>query len=77
MIYALELEEGDRQIVLMALAHLSIERPGWDKALHVLALQIDSQRDGRACMYDEFRTLRRRNLASQQPREPGGNAGDA
>jgi hypothetical protein len=57
MRYALELSESDRQMVLMALAHLSEERPGWDDALHRLALQIDNQRDGRALMYDDFRKL--------------------
>ncbi len=54
------LAEGDRQMVLLALAHLSIERPGWENALHVLALQIDDQRDGRAVMFDQFRELKGR-----------------
>jgi hypothetical protein len=55
----LELNEGDRQMVLLALAHLSIERRGWETALHAIALQIDNQRDGRAVMFDEFRKLHR------------------
>jgi len=55
----LELDESDRQMVLMALAHLSVERPGWTHALNTIALQIDSQRDGRAVMFDEFREMHR------------------
>lgn len=53
----LELTESDRQMLLLALAHLSLERPGWDYALNALALQVDNERDGRALMYDEFRAL--------------------
>lgn len=64
MTHALELNEGERQMVLMALAHLSVERPGWDDALNRLALQIDNQGDGRALMYDDFRTLHRRAVVA-------------
>lgn len=46
-------------MLLMALAHLSVERPGWDDALNRLALKVDSDEGGRAVMYDEFRKLRR------------------
>lgn len=55
----LELDESERQMVVMALAHLSVERPGWDDALNRLALRIDNNSDGRAVMYDEFRRLRK------------------
>lgn len=53
------LGEADRQMVLLALAHLSVERPGWEPALHTLALQIDNQSEGRALMFDEFRRLKK------------------
>jgi hypothetical protein len=53
----LSLDEGDRQMVLMALAHLAVEHHGWDYALNRIALQIDNKRDGRAALYDEFREL--------------------
>ena len=53
----LELDEGDRQLVLMALAHLSVERPGWDDALHRIAMKIDNDAVGRPQMYDDFRKL--------------------
>lgn len=54
----LKLEEGERQMVLMALALLSVQRPGWDDELLRIALRIDNRCDGRAVMYDEFRKLR-------------------
>lgn len=66
----LELEEGERQALLMALAHLSVERPGWDDMLNRIAVRIDNVGDGldywgrpvcgRALMYDGFRALRKR-----------------
>jgi hypothetical protein len=62
MKHVLRLEEGERQMVLMALAHLAIERPGWDDALQRLAIQLDNEQRGRPQMYDEFRTLRRLEL---------------
>lgn len=52
----LALSESDRQLVLMALAKLSLERPGWDAALNIIALRVDNNADGRATMYDEFRS---------------------
>lgn len=68
----LELDESERQMVLMALAHLSIERPGWDDALNRIALRIDNEstvrapelhrpddRSPRAAMFDGFREIHR------------------
>jgi len=44
-------------MVLLALAHLANERPGWDDALHRIAVRIDAARDGRAITYDNFKSL--------------------
>ena len=41
MTFPLKLDECQRQMVLMALAHLAVERPGWDYMLSQIALQID------------------------------------
>ena len=38
----LVLSEEDRQMLLMALAHLAVERPGWDHALGEIAARIDN-----------------------------------
>lgn len=57
---ALELSEEHRQAVLLALAHLAVERPGWDDMLSRIALQIDNKNgQGRPTMYDYFRKLHR------------------
>ena len=52
---ALQLEEGERQALLLALGHLSAARPGWDDMLNRIAVRIDNVKDGRAVMFDEFR----------------------
>lgn len=36
-----ELDEGQRQMTLMALAALAVERPGWDMALSEIAAKMD------------------------------------
>ena len=41
--HAIQLEEGQRQMVLLALAKLSIERPGWLDAIEELALRMDNR----------------------------------
>jgi hypothetical protein len=50
-----EIDDAQRQLILLALAHLSIERPGFD--LNTIALLFDNSLDGRAQLYDEFRRL--------------------
>ncbi len=54
----LELEEGDRQLVLLALAVLSLRSPGFDDALNRIAVHIDNVSNGRAQIYDKFRETR-------------------
>lgn len=55
------ISEEERQMLLLALAKLSIERPGWHWALSGLAVKyslvLESQ-DGRA-MFEHFRDLHR------------------
>lgn len=51
----LPMDEGDRQLVLLALATLSIRSPGFDDALNRIAVRIDNVVMGRAQMYDAFR----------------------
>lgn len=54
MTHNLPLSEGQRQMVLMALAHLAVERPGWDYSLSEIALQIDNPGPE---LYKEFKRL--------------------
>lgn len=58
--HVLQLDEGERQALLLSLAHLANERPGWDDMLNRVALRIDNEdsgHPGRAKMYDEFKVL--------------------
>ncbi len=54
----LEIDEGDRQLLLLALAVLSLDSPGFDYALNKIAVRIDNTEADRAIMYDSFRRLR-------------------
>lgn len=47
---AYPLDEGQRQLILMAIAHLAVERPGWDFA----AGEIADVFQGRE-MFDRFK----------------------
>lgn len=38
----IEIEEDERQVILMALAHLAVERPGWRNMLEQVALKMDN-----------------------------------
>jgi hypothetical protein len=68
MEHQLSLDEGDRQLLLLAMAVLSLENPGFDYALNEIAKRIDNVvptpddtvQGGRAKMYDEFRVGRRK-----------------
>jgi hypothetical protein len=66
---ALVLEESDRQLVLMALAILSLECPGFDDALNRIAVRIDNIAEGRSVMYDAFRKYRGPPILRPTPRD--------
>lgn len=54
----LNIDEGQRQMLLMALAHLAVERPGWDYACSEIAKPIDNATpEGRPRLYDRFRAM--------------------
>lgn len=54
--------EGDRQLILMALAHLAVERPGFDYALNLIAMRFDNIEKDRAVLYDRFKVLHKETL---------------
>lgn len=76
----LELEEEERQMVLMALAQLAVRRPGWDYALNHIALRIDNRvglpdrataevpegHESRAEMFDKFKDMHQNELRVNQ-----------
>ena len=37
-----DLDESDRQLILMALAHLAVERPGWNLAIELIVAKMDT-----------------------------------
>ncbi len=55
--FTLRIDEEQRQLLLMALAHLAVERPGWDCALTEIAARIDNHVDGKAELYEKFKQL--------------------
>jgi hypothetical protein len=70
--YVLNLSEGERQALLLALGHLAVERPGWDDMLARIAVRIDNHTEaGRPDLYDKFRELHARMLAASE-RPKGG-----
>jgi len=52
--HTLEIEEGERQAILLALAHLAIERPGWDDMLREIAKKMD---DDHLTLYHHFKAF--------------------
>lgn len=56
--------ESDRQMIVLALAHLAVERPGWETTLRAMA----AERFGAESMFDDFRKLHKEALR-YAPRE--------
>ena len=48
----LQLAEEDRQVIVLALAHLAVDRPGWDDLLQRIASEL-----GGLEMYKEFERM--------------------
>jgi hypothetical protein len=62
-IHQVNLEEGQRQMIIIALAELSIDRPGWTNALEKIALLMDNKdENGYAEMFEKLRQNHTRNL---------------
>jgi hypothetical protein len=56
--HIITLEEGQRQILLLALAKLSIERPGWLDAIERIAFLMDNRTmQGKPELLYEFRRI--------------------
>lgn len=59
LVHSIQIEEGQRQLVILALALLSLDRPGWFWACEEIALLMDNKdQAGRAEMFEEFRRNR-------------------
>jgi len=54
--FTFTVEDAERQMILLALAELSIARPGWIDTLESIALKMDNRNaDGHAEMFERFR----------------------
>jgi hypothetical protein len=74
--HTIVLDESQRQAVLLALAHLALERPGWDYMLSIIAGKMDNQTpEGRPAMYEEFKRMHRPGQFHSPSDVPAGLAG--
>lgn len=55
MAHTIIFEEGERQAVLLALACLALDRPGWDEFLSDIAAKMDNTKDGKPEMFSQFK----------------------
>lgn len=56
--HTLTIDESQRQLLLMALAMLAVERPGFNEALAEIAIKVDNNVRGKAKMFEAFKELR-------------------
>jgi hypothetical protein len=66
----IEVEEDERQVILMALAHLAVERPGWRNMLEQVALKMDNQVESAPELFTAFWTLRHERVRDSLPENP-------
>lgn len=64
--HAFRIDEGQRQALLLAMAHLAVERPGWDFMLSEIGLDMDNVVDGRPELFDKFKALYAEEIACRQ-----------
>lgn len=56
--------------MLLALAHLAIERPGWLHYLTGIARRIDEVKDGVPVMFNEYYQMRKKRVSNSLPDDP-------
>lgn len=60
--YTVTLDESERQAIILALAHVAVDRPGWDYMLNEIALKMDRDIEGRAMMFETLKAIKQRYL---------------
>lgn len=65
MKHTFEIDEGQRQMLVLAIAHLAIERPGWDWTLWELSKIFQAE-----AMYEEFKKLHSPRITMQIKIQP-------
>jgi len=63
----IEIDESQRQVILLALAHLAIERPGWKPMLKGIA---EPMNDLGGAMFTKFYMLRLERVTNSLPDDP-------
>lgn len=63
----IEIEEDERQVILLALAHLAVERPGWRNMLERVALKMDNPGPE---LFTKFWILRHERVRDSLPEDP-------
>jgi len=64
------IDESQRQMILLALAHLAVERPGWLYACGETAKTMDHIEADRPKLFDEFHKLRVARVSDSLPEDP-------
>jgi hypothetical protein len=64
-----DVDESQRQMILLAIARLAVERPGWDWTLGELAQQLK----GRA-LFEDFKQLKREEVGEPAPAQEPSSA---
>ncbi len=62
-----DVPEDERQIIILALAHLAVERPGWSHALTCVASRLDG-----VVMFAEFHAYRTQGPPTAHVPDPPG-----
>ncbi len=73
--FTVEFEEDQRQAVILALAHLAVERPGWFYYMTSIALKLDESKDGVPVMFNELYQMRKKEMTNCLPDDPTTEAG--
>ena len=66
------IEESDRQLILLAIARLGVERPGWQMTLHRLASEVLHGED----MFAMFQRFKRQEVGIAEPEDTGKSSAD-
>lgn len=68
--HIVSIDESQRQMILLALAHLAVERPGWKYALGETAKSMDEVVQGEPSLFSQFYDLRSKQVSDSLPEEP-------
>lgn len=68
--HTIVIDESQRQATLLALAHLTVERPGWEYMLTGIAKKMDNVVGDVPEMYTRFLMARRQAVSNSLPDDP-------